>query len=274
MAQFQNVYLFRNVADDEGYATLTPVSGTGASINGSSSPLTIPTSSWRQGDNGSVKATLAPGQYAVDVRSTKQDAQGGAGDVLYWSQERVVPPCQPSAGHICPLVAVAPTWTPFRPVPPAAFTPGPVPLDNGIVLTIGDPHEYLNGMSVTGSVAPFISNSLTVVPLRDVSQLLGATVQWVQKTREIIIGLNGHTVVMNVGSQSYTVDGDPHEAPLAPFIVPPGVTMVPLRVISEGLGQEVEWNGTTHQVFILSPASSTPQGGANTEQAGGAHIGV
>lgn len=49
------------------------------------------------------------------------------------------------------------------------------------------------------------------------------------------------TVEMTVGSKTMLVDGKPIEMDVAPEIVPPGRTMLPVRFVAEGLGAEVEW---------------------------------
>lgn len=45
----------------------------------------------------------------------------------------------------------------------------------------------VNGVSVTLDAAPFIVNGRTVVPIRFVSENLGASVEWISETKEIII---------------------------------------------------------------------------------------
>lgn len=48
-------------------------------------------------------------------------------------------------------------------------------------------------------------------------------------------------VEMVIGSKTMLVDGKPVEMDVAPQIVPPGRTMLPVRFVAEGLGAEVEW---------------------------------
>jgi hypothetical protein len=56
-----------------------------------------------------------------------------------------------------------------------------------IQLWIDNPVATVNGVSVTLDVAPFIVNGRTVVPIRFVSENLGATVEWISETKEILI---------------------------------------------------------------------------------------
>ena len=268
----QHIYRFRNVADDNGWAQLTAGTGTITLLSTGKpvSSVTIPTSSWQQGNNHGVAVRLSPGTYTVDVQQTEYDGLGGAGDILYWSQGRLVGP-PPCTTKICPLYVIASIlkWSPYVPVPPAAFVPHPQPLLlHGVVMTIGDPHEYLDGASVTTPIAPLIMNGRTMVPIRFVGQALGATVHWDGSKRQIVIDLEGHTIIMTVGSTSFTLDGTAETMDVAPTIVPPGYTVVPIRFISEALGGQVGWNAQTRQVIILSPTGSSPTAPVTTNKSG------
>ncbi len=56
-----------------------------------------------------------------------------------------------------------------------------------VVLWIGKKEALVNGNSVTLSVEPLIVSGKTLVPLRFISEALGATVQWVAETKTINI---------------------------------------------------------------------------------------
>jgi uncharacterized repeat protein (TIGR02543 family) len=56
-----------------------------------------------------------------------------------------------------------------------------------IVLTIGEKDAEINGETVVSDVAPFIENDRTYLPLRFVSENLGATVSWDNDTRKVTI---------------------------------------------------------------------------------------
>ncbi len=49
---------------------------------------------------------------------------------------------------------------------------------------------------------------------------------------------------------------------VAPIIVPPGRTMLPLRYIAENLGCQVDWNQALQEVKAAYPKTLTGQGGA------------
>jgi len=62
--------------------------------------------------------------------------------------------------------------------------------DRNISLTIGSDSAYVNGSKVQLEAAPFIQDDLTFVPLRFISENLGAEVKWDNDLRRVIITLN------------------------------------------------------------------------------------
>ena len=56
-----------------------------------------------------------------------------------------------------------------------------------IFLVIGNPGAVLNDKLVTLNAAPYIESGRTMVPVRFVSESLGANVQWDQKTKTVTI---------------------------------------------------------------------------------------
>lgn len=96
---------------------------------------------------------------------------------------------------------------------------------------------------------PGIINGRTLVPVRFVSQALGAKVDWDDATRTVTITGNGRTIVLPVGQAAATVNGQP-----VTFDVPANIyldrTYVPLRFVSEALGAKVDWDAAEYRVYI------------------------
>lgn len=90
---------------------------------------------------------------------------------------------------------------------------------------------------------PFIQTGRTMVPLRAISEGLGAKVEYDGKTRkgQITVKLGSKTVVVWIGETTGKVDGKSVTMEVPPMIKK-GRTFVPLRFISEGLGCMVNWN--------------------------------
>jgi len=90
-----------------------------------------------------------------------------------------------------------------------------------------------------------IVESRTFLPVRYVAEELGATVDWFPPDKVVIKHL-GKTIELWIGQNSAAANGtsvmiDPGNPNVAPFIQPPGRTMMPLRFISENLGCKVDW---------------------------------
>ena len=99
---------------------------------------------------------------------------------------------------------------------------------------------------------PFISQeNRTLVPVRFVSEELGATVEWVESTRDVIIKKGSDTITMRVDSKAVTKNGSLSSMDVAPTITN-GRTMVPLRFVSEQLGVGVRWEASTYTVVIYT----------------------
>ncbi|MCL1994726.1 MAG: copper amine oxidase N-terminal domain-containing protein, partial [Defluviitaleaceae bacterium] len=123
-----------------------------------------------------------------------------------------------------------------------------------IVLTIGSTTYTVNGVPSTSTSAPVIIGGSTMTPARLVAEALGASVDWDGNTQRVtIVGHNAQgqplTVVLTIGSTTYTVGGIAHQASAAPVIVG-GSTMTPARLVAELLGASVDWDGNTQRVTI------------------------
>ncbi len=123
-----------------------------------------------------------------------------------------------------------------------------------ITVQIGSDVMTVNGQVQQLDVAPVIHNGHTYLPLRAIAEALGAKVDWIAATKGITLTLGKHTVGLQIGNVSAVVDGNV-VAIFPPYLQPYGdgtyaATMVPLRVIAEGLGAEVTWDPATRVVTI------------------------
>lgn len=124
-----------------------------------------------------------------------------------------------------------------------------------VQLWIGQREISVNGQTQSMDVAPFIQNGRTLVPVRFVSEALGAKVDWIATNQEIVIVLGAKVVGLWVGKDTATVNGVESKLE-APPIIQDSRTFVPVRFVSEGLGAQVNWLAEDNQVSI---AYSTPQ---------------
>jgi hypothetical protein len=119
-----------------------------------------------------------------------------------------------------------------------------------IVLTINSARVSVNGTNQTIDAAPVIRSGRTFVPIRFISETLGADVSWDAGTQAIGVTLSSHQIGLRIGSTQAIVDGALSVLEAPPFI-DHSRTMVPLRLISEAFGAEVSWDPVSRQVTVL-----------------------
>lgn len=107
----------------------------------------------------------------------------------------------------------------------------------------------INGQVVPTDVPPMLVNDRTLVPVRVVSEYLGAAVGWDQPTRTVTI-VTGHSrMTLTIGQTLATIDGQPFILDSPPLLISDR-TLVPIRFISEGLGGTCDWVHESRQVVI------------------------
>lgn len=89
---------------------------------------------------------------------------------------------------------------------------------------------------------PFLDKQAgrTFVPIRFVSEALGAKVDWLKDEQKIVITEGNKNISLTIGSTKVVVDGKTQTIDVLAKLLN-GRTMVPLRFISQVLGQEVNW---------------------------------
>ncbi len=107
----------------------------------------------------------------------------------------------------------------------------------------------------TLDVAPFINaESRTVIPLRGLLELMGATVSWNGDLQEITIEKGDQKLVLHINYKNVFVtnaDGNTIMFTLDTIpIIKDSRTFVPIRFVSEQLGYNVAWDGATQTVTI------------------------
>lgn len=129
-----------------------------------------------------------------------------------------------------------------------------------IMLVVGTKEAYVNGNEKPLKEAPFIYKGRVLVPVRFVSEVLGAVVNWDKVFKIVIISLNNKIVRLQVGNHTADAgDGKIVKLDVAP-VIKDGTTFVPIRFISEALGAKVEWDSVHGIVRITYPKNQ--QGGS------------
>lgn len=108
--------------------------------------------------------------------------------------------------------------------------------------------EFIDWEEYDG-VGPVIEDGRTLVPLRTVSENLGAVVDWDEKAKSIAVTYEDMFIKMAVDIGEAYVDGDEIVLDTPPVIVN-GRTLVPLRFVAESMGLHVEWEPESRTVII------------------------
>lgn len=112
----------------------------------------------------------------------------------------------------------------------------------------------IDGEELVASPGPFIENSRTLVPIRFISERLGAKVEWNNEERQVTITKGNNRVMLKIDSHLVIYDGEERKyglSDVAPKIVE-GRTFVPLRLVSNALGVGIQWNSLTRTAYVDS----------------------
>ncbi|MCJ8014814.1 copper amine oxidase N-terminal domain-containing protein [Paenibacillus sp. KQZ6P-2] len=100
---------------------------------------------------------------------------------------------------------------------------------------------------------PFVDASNRVqVPIRFVSEALGAEVGWDNETRTATLKQGKKTMTLVVGKKEYDLDGKKQSMDSTAMLKDTR-TFVPLRFVSEGLGATLKYDKTINTVYISTP---------------------
>ena len=97
---------------------------------------------------------------------------------------------------------------------------------------------------------PFIDdNGRTQVPVRFVSEALGAEVGWEGSTKTVTISQGDKEIKIVIGKKDYTINGEKNLMDTE-ALLKEDRTFVPIRFVSEGLGARVDWDPAVRTVYI------------------------
>ncbi|MGF7048941.1 hypothetical protein J2T13_003449 [Paenibacillus sp. DS2015] len=112
---------------------------------------------------------------------------------------------------------------------------------------------YINGVKLSTDQAPMMIKNRAMLPLRAIFEALDAKVFWNQKAKTVTAKKDGTTIVLKLGSKTATINNVKVNLDV-PAQSKKGRTMVPVRFVSEAMGDEVIWNKSTSSVFITTSA--------------------
>lgn len=109
----------------------------------------------------------------------------------------------------------------------------------------------INNQLVQVSQEPVIQNGTTLVPLRVISEKLGASVDWKSETQQVTVVKGEDKIELTINSKKAKVNGKLIDMPQAPQTIN-GTTMLPVRFVAENLKCEVKYDKASQAVYVTS----------------------
>lgn len=123
---------------------------------------------------------------------------------------------------------------------------------------------FLGEKQLTPEVSPKIINDTTMVPVRIISEELGAKVSWNQSEKKVTVEKPGLAIQLVIGKTEANVNGSVQPLDTAP-VIEKGNTLLPVRFISERMGLKVLWDDLTRSVSLY-PTNDTEASGLSEIQ--------
>ena len=121
----------------------------------------------------------------------------------------------------------------------------------------GDVRVFLEQRELSFDSSPIIVTGRVFVPMRSIFEALGATVEWLPHDQAIIARRKGQIVTFGVNSSFININGRLEIIDAVPRIIRDRM-FVPLRVITQALGAQVNWNSRTRRVNITASTAEIP----------------
>lgn len=127
---------------------------------------------------------------------------------------------------------------------------------NGASVKVTQVPIIMDGQALVSDIPSFIHIDRTLVPVRFVTEKLGAKVDWDQKTKSATVLLNNKEIKLTIDSPKVTINNetvtlDKNSIPkLVVFANQDSRTMVPLAFISQMLGYKVGWDNVNRVPYI------------------------
>ncbi|OMF28812.1 copper amine oxidase N-terminal domain-containing protein [Paenibacillus sp. FSL H8-0259] len=110
-------------------------------------------------------------------------------------------------------------------------------------MKVGSGVLNINGTVTQMDTEPFIWSGMTYIPLRYLSEGIGAEVKWDKGAQQVTIKAGSDTLVFWMNKDFMEVNGMRQSVGAKVFVNDDNRTVVPLRFITELLGWDVQWGG-------------------------------
>jgi hypothetical protein len=140
--------------------------------------------------------------------------------------------------------------------PPADFG---APPSGEVPILFNDHHVYAkpDRLKANRVLAALVRGNTILIPLRSMFEQMGATVSYDPGSRTVDVSKPGSDVKVTVGRPEVVINGESRPLDVPPEIYK-GVVVVPVRVISEGMGAYVQWVPDRRIVVVRYVPSAPP----------------
>ncbi|MBP2026798.1 hypothetical protein J2Z35_000589 [Acetoanaerobium pronyense] len=109
---------------------------------------------------------------------------------------------------------------------------------------------FVNGMNIKFEIPPVIKEGRTLIPVRAITESLGADVVWDSKTSTVTISKDDTVIILTLGSNIVLVNGEERELEISAQSIN-NRTFVPLKFISDILKVDVDYDLETGEIDII-----------------------
>jgi lysophospholipase L1-like esterase len=109
------------------------------------------------------------------------------------------------------------------------------------------------GKELQTAYKPVLKNNKTYVPMRDITDAMGALLKWDNKTQTATVTLGDRIVSFTIGAKTMVINGKSVAVDTPAYLQKVGKenkTYLPLAALSDGLGFQVVYRGTLKTAFI------------------------
>jgi hypothetical protein len=110
-------------------------------------------------------------------------------------------------------------------------------------LFVGSNKALINGQISALDVAPIIKDGRTLVPVRFISEALGAKVDWDGTKQEVMVTSGSKIIKLVINSNKINISGKDSTLDVSAQIIS-GRTMVPFRALAQALDKTVFWDAS------------------------------
>jgi Copper amine oxidase N-terminal domain len=145
--------------------------------------------------------------------------------------------------------------------PPAAVPSADfgTPPSGEVPILFNDHHVYAkpDRLRQNRVLAALVRGNTILIPLRSMFEQMGATVSYDPGTKSVHVSKTGSEVQVTIGKPEVIINGESRPLDVPPEIYQ-GSVLVPVRVISEGMGAYVQWVPDRRIVVVRYVAAAAP----------------